>query len=192
MTAIGIDYPLIRGTLGGLFRTVFPPSLYDATSVGFIRSAPRLVFDPANTVVPLRPYVPTVDFGVQATEVSRATGWGARALGRALSVSHPTAGALLSGAGGHDPDLLMRLNSLYSIVARIHAVAGYSQSETDRAFKTVHGSATESALDQFRAGNTAGAFLAALDVLRPPDAGLLVGNSPARVGVATISLVDEE
>lgn len=191
MNLVALALPERTVPLGERLSDLFPPSLYDATIGVLSRSKST------GPTYDFQPWMPTLeyrlpgDFESQATRICDATGWSQRALGRALGVSHPTAGKLLQGAGRHDLGLLTRLDQLNALVIRVSALTRNAVGETDRALRTpVEG---RSALQHFTGGNRARAYTTALLAMQPPRAsGLIVGSRPAIVGTATTPLDDED
>jgi hypothetical protein len=124
-------------------------------------------------------------------DVRASTRWSARQLARILGTSHTT--VLNAEAGrplmeARTGDLRRRVGEVHDVVERVFVLAG----EDPRATARVMGTAPRggrSAVDSLRDRNPGGAYLSAIDVLRPRPAGLLVGDRPRREG-ATAPLHD--
>jgi hypothetical protein len=124
--------------------------------------------------------------------VLTSTGWSHRALARVLNVTHPTVTALAHGrSAARTKDLYDRLVEVNDVVSRIHLVAQRDTVETNRLLSTTPESGSDAAtlLSERRPVE---AYLAALDVLRPPrQTGMMTSEWPAPAGEATSALNDD-
>jgi hypothetical protein len=127
-----------------------------------------------------------------AQELGNWTGWSARQLGDVLGTSHTTVRAVQNGrplTAGHSGDLRRRIVDAHAVVSRIFVLADYDAARTANALDAApgHGPSARTIMEH---GDPAKAYVAALDVLRPPTEGLLVGSHPAEPGRATAPLHD--
>lgn len=119
------------------------------------------------------------------------TGWSSRTLGDLLDSSHTTVGALRMGRPlqpNRSGDLGDRLAEAYQVVERAYRLTNDDASETARVV-AVPNESGKSAVDHLRDRNSAAAYLAIVDALRPRPRGLLTGSRPAR-GDATAALTE--
>jgi hypothetical protein len=120
-------------------------------------------------------------------ELRQWTGWSARRVAEVLGTSHTTIRALEGGRSlveGHSGNLRRRLTDAHDVAERVLVLA---DRDPERA-GMVLGSAPpgrRSAAEELRAGDPGRAYLAAIDVLRPPRQGLVVGGRPRRSGATT-------
>ena len=121
----------------------------------------------------------------------RWTGWSSRHIADILGTSHTTilrveeGRPLMSARSG---DLTERLRAAFELTERVRILTDERPDETARALETAFPERS-SAIDHLRNGEPAKAYLAALDVLRPRERGMLVGSRPRRDG-ATAPLHD--
>lgn len=173
--------------------TQFAPDSTVSFSVGLHRRLERDVFQPWIDVPEYRPArAPQAQWLVRDVKV--ATHWSARFIANLLGTTHPTVAALLDGraAGGrHLPELHARLRELHEVVTRVHTIAGDDPEETVRLLTAAPAGAVP-AVDLLRRRDPAAAYLAAVDVARPPRSGrLMTGLFPVRGGEATAALEDQ-
>jgi hypothetical protein len=148
--------------------------------------------------VRLAPWRPSslLDVQRQATELQSWTDWSDRTLAQVLGTTHPTVRALLQGRGAttsRTATVRARLREVHEVVARIHALAGGSAAITARALSELPPGSDRRPLDYLRVGDVRQAYLAALDIVRPPRAGgLLSADWPVRAGEASVELLDED
>jgi transcriptional regulator with XRE-family HTH domain len=135
--------------------------------------------------LPPSPPRPVPDATRLITLVRDRTGWSARRLAEILGVSHSTVGRIARGQrpeSAHSGDLPLRLRDTYEVVDRIYLLLTRDPEATARALDTA-APGRHSPADELRDGNSAEAYLAAIDLLRPPRApGLLTGDRPRRDG----------
>jgi hypothetical protein len=125
-------------------------------------------------------------------ELRSWTRWSARQLAEVLSTSHTTVLALENGrplAAGHSGDLRRTIVDAHAVVSRIFILAGRDPRRTAHLIDAAPGDGLSAGALLAR-GEPAKAYVAALDVLRPPTEGLLVGSRPAEAGTATAALHD--
>lgn len=142
--------------------------------------------------VPAPEIRPAPDVQRMTQELRNWTKWSARQLADALSTSHTTVLALENGrplAAGHSGDLRRSIVDTHTVVSRIFILAGRDARRTAHVLDAAAGNATSARVLLAR-GEPAKAYLAALDALRPPTEGLLVGSRPAEPGTATAPLHD--
>lgn len=173
--------------------TQFAPDSTVSFSGGLHRRLELDVFQPWIDVPEYRPVrAPQAQWLVH--DVKAATRWSARFIATLLGTTHPTIAALLDGraAGGrHLPELHARLREIHDVVTRVHAIAGHDPEETVRLLTTAPVGAVP-AVDLLRSRNPASAYLAVVDVARPPrSGGLMTGLFPVRGGEATAALEDQ-
>lgn len=124
-----------------------------------------------------------------AHEIQAATGWSTRTMALALGVSHPTVGKLLDGRAASRLGIRQRLAAVHDVVSRIHDLLGHDATSTDRILRTRPEPNSMSPIDYLSIGNPTRAYLAAVDVIRPPRAtGLMRGDWPTRPGEAASPL----
>lgn len=129
----------------------------------------------------------------QAAEIRACTGWSQRRLASVLNTTHPTVKALEQGRiVTRVRDLPARLSDIHRVVERVFLLAGRNPNETNRLLTSRANNRQLSAVDLLAEGRAAQAYLAVLDILRPPDEGMAVGIWPSKPGVATTSLEDVE
>lgn len=127
----------------------------------------------------------------QLQQVKDRTGWSLRTLGALIDTTHPTVEAVLAGRTRlhRTPGTARRVWELYQLVSRLWTVAGEDSPTLDRLLTEAPGTDRRPAIELFRSGDVAGSYLAALDVLRPPQAdGMMRSLFPARPGQATAPL----
>lgn len=124
-----------------------------------------------------------------ALEIQRTTGWSERAMARALGTTHPTVGKLIEGQAVN-ASLAQRVVRAHEVISRIYKIAGQDVQATARALEAPI-SEHETAAACLSRGAYAEAYLAAIDVLRPRERGILVGGRPTLAGRANVPLVDE-
>ena len=135
---------------------------------------------------------PAPDVQRMTQELRNWTEWSARRLANVLRTSHTTVLAIETGrplAAGHSGDLRRHIVDAHTVVSRIFVLANRDPRRTSRALDAAqgHGLSARTLLER---GEPAKAYIAALDVLRPPTEGLLVGSHPAEPGLATAPLHD--
>lgn len=112
------------------------------------------------------------------------TGWSARRLADVVVTSHTTILGIEHGrdlVAARSGDLRRRLIDAYQVVERVAVLAGGDRGAVTRLLETApHG--RRSAVEELQVGEPSRAYVAALDVLRPRKPGLLVGDSPRRIG----------
>lgn len=156
-------------------------------------------------LLPSRPPPPPAPPGVRAMvrEVLDRTGWSTRELGELLGVSHTT---VQHWSTGRVPRTWQRertvtaveaLQEIHRVLQRLTVLAGDDPRLLARLLKTAAPGAADSVYALLRRGDFAGAYLAALDALRPAPStgptGLLVGDQrrAARPGRSVVSLDDD-
>lgn len=135
---------------------------------------------------------PAPDVQRMTQELRNWTKWSARQLADALSTSHTTVLAIETGrplAAGHSGDLRRHIVDAHTVVSRIFVLADRDPRRTAHALNEATGNGL-SGRTLLARGEPAKAYIAALDVLRPPTQGLLVGSHPAEPGTATAPLHD--
>lgn len=119
------------------------------------------------------------------TLIRDRTGWSGRRLAEILRVSHSTVGRITRGQRpeqAHSGDLPGRLRNAYEVVDRIYLLVSRDPQATARTLDAAV-AGRRSPADELRAGNPAGAYLTAVDILRPPQTtGLLTGSRPRHDG----------
>jgi hypothetical protein len=78
-----------------------------------------------------------------------------------------------------------RKTDAHNIIHRVFLLANRDPAETTRILKTAPAGGGPSAIAALRAGNPDKAYLAAIDVMRPRRAGMLVGGRPRRPGATS-------
>jgi hypothetical protein len=175
------------------------PALYD----GALRGAPllRAVFpEPLNTQrtfwtlgdwpIVLRAPVPNAAPRLQRMikEMRDRTGWSARRLAEVVGSTHTTILNAENGrplVSGHSGDLRQRLVETYDLIERVYVLADRDPDKTAAVLATAP-PGRRSAVEELRAARDPGrAYLAALDAIRPRQAGLLVGGRQRRDGPST-------
>lgn len=127
----------------------------------------------------------------QLQSIRDRTGWSMRTLGAVTDTTHPTIEAILRGRTRlqRSPGTARRIADIYELTLRLWPVVGGDSAALDRALTETPGQAGSSATERLRAGDSAGAYLAALDVLQPPrTGGMMIGRFPARPGEATTAI----
>jgi hypothetical protein len=127
-------------------------------------------------------------------QIKAVTGWSMRALATMLGTTHPTVSAVLDGSptGMRAPELPGRIMAMADLVERLNAVTSGDRSTLLTALTSPSGSEGRSAVEYARQGDSGRAYIAALDVLRPPrQTGMMQGRWPVQVGRAT-SPLDED
>jgi hypothetical protein len=135
---------------------------------------------------------PAPDVQRMTQELRSWTRWSARQVADVLSTSHTTVLAIENGrplAAGHSGDLRRHIVDAHTVVSRIFILADRDPRRTAHALDAAPGHGL-SACTLLEHGEPAKAYVAALDVLRPPTQGLLVGSHPAEPGLATAPLHD--
>jgi transcriptional regulator with XRE-family HTH domain len=129
----------------------------------------------------------------QLQAIKDRTGWSMRTLGAVTDTTHPTIEAILRGRTRlqRSPGTARRITDIYELTLRLWTVVGGDRATLDRALTETPGQTGSSATERLRAGDSAGAYLAALDVLQPPRAGgMMTGRYPARPGEATTAIYE--
>jgi hypothetical protein len=180
--------PKLNGTITGVswIATVLD-HLSNTQAAGlFKQHAAVVVPDPKPRVVP--------KLQEMVLEVRRLTGWSERTLASRVGTSHPTIAAAASGSSQafvRSPHAYARLEALHSIVIRIAPLASGGPLDVDRALTTPPGPGRVSATANLETDDVSGAYLAALDVLRPPSSGGKIRSRfPRVVGNDTAALTD--
>jgi hypothetical protein len=125
-------------------------------------------------------------------ELTEWTGWSNRELALAIHSTHPTVDAVLQGHSTleRQPAQAARAFHLHELVSRLRILSQGDRAEITRALRTPSMNG-RSALDALEAGNIPGAYLQALDVLRPPrSSGMMQSRFPRRPGEASTALSD--
>lgn len=131
----------------------------------------------------------------QTKQIRARTGWSQRRLATILNTTHPTVKALQQGRPvTRVKDIAVHLSDIDRIVERVFILAKRRPQETNRILSTTTRNDRLSAADLLQNGDPAGAYLAALQVLRPQTArsGMVSGLWPSRPGGATMSLEQVE
>lgn len=168
-----------------------------ATILGHFGGVPEEArFFVRHTVVSVPPPQPRVTPRLQEMirEVRLLTGWSERGLATRIGISHPTIAAAASGSSQafvRSPQAYARLDALYSVVTRIAPLARGGPVDVERALITDPAPGRVCALANLEENDLPGAYLAALDVLRPPRS---IGKMQRRVtrtaGNDTAALTD--
>lgn len=161
------------------------------TTVNFIpaRSRHRFPLFEALWRLPEQEPEPAPRTQVLTMTLRRQTGWSQRRLATVLRSTHPTVRALEEGrSSAPHHDLYNQLVGVHEVVDRVFVLAGRDAGEVDRLLSTTP-PLGRSAVDLLAVGDFAGAFLAALDVLRPRrTTSTMRGRWASRPGTATHSL----
>ena len=164
-----------------LARNVVRPHLYTGSDVW-------IVGDWKATFPTSTPH-PAPDLQRMVVKIREWTDWSARRLGEALSTSHTTVYRIEHGRRvieGHSGDLRRRIADAYEVIERIFLLSSRDPSTTSRLLET-RPPGRRSAIEELQSGQSSRAYLAAIDVLRPRQPGLLVADHP-RQGGATSAL----
>jgi hypothetical protein len=175
------------------------PALYEAA----VRGEPlqrAVVADPLSTAstfwtigdwpIAVPPPVPHAIPRLQRVigDIRDWTGWSARRLAEVVGSSHTTILNAENGrplVSGHSGDLRQRLVEVHDVVERVYVLAGRDPRQTETVLSSAPANG-RSALEELIASGDAGrAYIAALDVVRPRRAGLIVGDRPRRDGQTT-------
>jgi len=152
-------------------------------------------FAPASdwTIPPSTPTeVPSIQ--AQLRQIRDWTGWSFRMLGTLTGTTHPTIEAVLQGRTRltRTPDTARRISVLHRLIVRLRVVVHGDLELLVRVLSEPPGDGRRSAVELFSAGDLAAAYLAALDVIRPPRTdGMMRSLFPARPGEATSALHDQ-
>jgi len=162
-----------------LFRAVFPEPLNTRDSFWTLGDWEIILPVPA----------PRPASGMQSIvrQIRGWTGWSSRRLADIVGTSHTTVLSVENGrplVGGHSGDLRDRLTGAHDVIERIYVLAGRDHDTITRLLETAPSGRT-AAITELEAGELGRAYLAALDVLRPPTPGLLVGDHPRQSGGTT-------
>ena len=112
------------------------------------------------------------------------TGWSGRRLAEALGTSHTTIRRIEGGRplmAAHSGDLWRRLHEVCDVVERVYRLTAENAEATARTLEAVP-PGLRSPLEELQAGESAKAYLNAIEVLRPRRPGLLTGDRPRRNG----------
>lgn len=142
-----------------------------------------------NAVFPQLVPRPAPDLQRMVSELREWTGWSARRLGDAIGTSHTTVLGIEGGRRvieGHSGDLRRRITDAHEVIERIFVLGGRNARSTARLLETAPAGG-RSAMEELRAAQPSRAYLAAIDVLRPRQRGLLVADQPRQTG-ATAAL----
>lgn len=137
-----------------------------------------------------KPYTPP-RIREQTEKIRARTGWSQRRLATILNTTHPTVKTLEQGRPvTRVKDIAVRLSDIDRIVERVFILAKESPQETNRILSTTTRNDRLSAADLLQNGDPTGAYLAALQVLRPQTerSGMVIGLWPSQPGGATASL----
>lgn len=130
----------------------------------------------------------------QLRQVREWTGWSSRRLAALTGSTHPTVEAILEGRTqlNRTPATARRISDLHRLVSRLAVVVQGDRAVLNRVLSEPPGGDRAAAVEVFGSGDLVGAYLAALDVLRPPRSGGMMGSLfPARAGEATVALHDQ-
>jgi transcriptional regulator with XRE-family HTH domain len=123
------------------------------------------------------------------------TGWSQRHLASVLNTTHPTVSSIEQGRlVTRVKNLATRVAETARVVERIHMLAARNP-EITRQFLEIRPVGQESSADEhLRRGDSARAYLTALEAVNPSRAsdGLTVGEWPSTPGRATVALITEE
>jgi hypothetical protein len=148
---------------------------------------------PGWTIPPsTRTELPSVQ--VQLRQIKDWTGWSFRTLGTLTGTTHPTIEAVLEGRTRltRTPDTARRISVLHRLIVRLRVVVHGDPEMLVRILSEPPGDGRPSAVELFTAGDLAAAYLAALDVIRPPrTGGMMRSLFPGRPGEATSALHDQ-
>ena len=128
---------------------------------------------------------------VQLRQIRDWTDWSFRTLGTLTGTTHPTIEAVLQGRTRltRTPDTARRISLLHHLISRLRVVVHGDQETLVRILSEPPGDGRPTAAELFTAGDLAAAYLAALDVFRPPHTGGMMHSLfPARPGEATSAL----
>ena len=121
----------------------------------------------------------------------RLTGWSNRALATALGTTHPTLGAILSGrqtTRERIPELRGRITALADMADRLMSLTG-DPTAVRAALTTRPLNESHTACQLLILGDPGRAYIAALDVLRPPtNAGFMRSEWTQPVSESTVEL----
>ena len=196
MTALGVADFYARTLYAGepIRQTAAPTRLDRSVVTPLFRAGQDLLWMLGDWLVrvPAPVIRPAPDVQRMTQELRSWTRWSARQLADVLSTSHTTVLAIETGrplAAGHSGDLRRHIVDAHTVVSRIFVLAGRDPLRTADALDSApgHGLSARTLLEH---GEPAKAYVAALDVLRPPTQGLLVGSHPAEPGLATTPLHD--
>ena len=127
-------------------------------------------------------------------EIRRQTGWSHRQLARVLEISHPTVRALEEGRSRlGESEVLARLIEVDSVVSRVFMLTGQDANETRRVLESGTSGSGPSPVELLRTRQPSEAYLAAMDVIRPPARSpLMTGIWASRAGEGTHDLSTAE
>ena len=156
------------------------------------RRRPLEEFAPTSIVLP--PTTPRTAPKLQEalSELYSWTGWSMRELASAIGSTHPTIDSVLRGESNlaRQPLQATHLFQLHDLVQRLQVVSHGDKAEIGRALRTP-GSIGVTALDTLRSTGVAGAYIQALDVIRPPrSGGMMKSRFPRRPGEGSSALSD--
>jgi hypothetical protein len=156
--------------------------------------APLTQFAASDWTIP--PSTPTEfpSVQVQLRQIKDWTGWSFRTLGTLTGTTHPTIEAVLEGRTRltRTPDTARRISVLHRLIVRLRVVVHGDPDMLVRVLSEPPGDGRPPATELFTAGDLAGAYLAALDVLHPPRTGNMMRSVfPAQPGKATSALHDQ-
>jgi hypothetical protein len=136
-----------------------------------------------DVAVPLSPPRPVPEATRLIMLIRDRTGWSHRKLAEILPVSHTTVRRIAGGQqpeSAHSGDLPAKLRDTYDVIDRIYLLLARDPQATARVLDGAL-PGRSSPWEALRSGNPADAYLAAIDVLRPPrSTGLLTGDRPRR------------
>ncbi len=154
---------------------------------------PLTHFNNPGWTIPSSPPAETPNVQVQLRQIREWTGWSLRTLGTLTRTTHPTIEAALEGRSRliRTPDTARRISVLHRLIARLRVVVHGDPQLLVRMLNEPPDDGRPTAVEMFGSGDVAGAYLAALDVLRPPHSGGMMRSLfPARPGEATTALHD--
>jgi hypothetical protein len=131
---------------------------------------------------------------MQLRQIRDWTGWSSRTLGMLTGTTHPTIESVLEGRTRltRIPDTARRISVLHRLIVRLRVVVHGDPEMLVRVLSEPPGNGHPTAAELFTAGDLAGAYVAALDVFRPPRTGNMMRSLfPAQPGKATSALHSE-
>ena len=127
------------------------------------------------------------------SELRAWTDWSSRCLADVLHTTHTTILNVETGRPvlpSHSGPLRRRIADAHDVIDRVHTLVDRNPATTADVMQTQPSSGRPSAMDELRQGNPARAYLAAIDVVQPRQAGLLVGRRPRQPGGSNAALHD--
>jgi hypothetical protein len=157
-------------------------------------ATPLTQFPAPGWTIPPSPAAEVPSVQVQLRQIRDLTGWSFRMLGTLTGTTHPTIEAVLDGRTRltRTPDTARRISVLHSLITRLRVVVHGDPKMLVRVLTEPPGDGRPSAVELFSGGDLAGAYVAALDVFRPPrTGGMMHSLFPAPPGKATSALHDQ-